>query len=682
MKQFMKINLLVLFALSIGTPLRAMHSAKFASGSSVISRELAVKKYLTSLSLSTVTALSKNNGGFSTNALLASSQPARDKPHFTAENIEKYFQTDHHSFVQQALTHIGSTDIETIEALQYALQRNISCFTDAVEKHPQDFSIEQFDALFEQLNMARKATRSTEKIASIATEILRIKDIALQKYGTPDIDYATEFMARKNPFKKAAGYPAFLLPRFSEFYKQIRSLSTQECLGLSIDTINWMYAYNYQNKKFKHFDTLSSPQALHLFAPQCTFKSLAFKDALNVLCLQHITEKNMAVGYGDPNKEFFINQLAQTGALQMPYFMYTDISASLALLDFIVHNIAELSVHHINCLYDHVFTSRQDRQKIKAAARSHFKHSQNIVNFTLDDNDVIPHFLFEEIQHPQTLSDYHSNQNLDAIATNILPHESFKQKNVKNMFVQAYMKQKEEQGKARYVFFHGRVYSWDFVSDMYKHAYNSIHPDAKVDDNYVFLRFGIGLKSRFTYASEGRDALWMNGALYGNAQRLGSCTASYILDNRDFSGGPTAAGISSKAIFTRLGLERSYDTYCMEIMKLEQLHVQAHANKIGSLLAVSIPHPQLGLVRVPSLSEQCSVQMMESGEVADDYEFVLPLTADYALDPYKGPRIYSFNAADPVKYKAYEQYRDTLFAKIARDIQTDKAINTSTSRAL
>lgn len=56
--------------------------------------------------------------------------------------------------------------------------------------------------------------------------------------------------------------------------------------------------------------------------------------------------------------------------------------------------------------------------------------------------------------------------------------------------------------------------------------------------------------------------------------------------------------------------------------------------------------------------------MIKNGSINDNHEYVLPLTQDYALDPYKGPCMYSFTASDPEKLKKYETYRDGLFAKI------------------
>ena len=54
----------------------------------------------------------------------------------------------------------------------------------------------------------------------------------------------------------------------------------------------------------------------------------------------------------------------------------------------------------------------------------------------------------------------------------------------------------------------------------------------------------------------------------------------------------------------------------------------------------------------------------------DQLEYAMPLTTAYALDPHNGPRIYSFNAADPAKLKAYEDARDALFIKIKKHLKS------------
>lgn len=326
-----------------------------------------------------------------------------------------------------------------------------------------------------------------------------------------------------------------------------------------------------------------------------------------------------------------------------------------------------LSAFEWECLYKDS-AHAHERQAIKNAARAHFEIPENIVTAGPLLYKV-PSFLLDEIPHAETISDHHYKAHSKAIAEHIFTHEAFKEGSVQEMFLQAYAKQKEEQAHNKYLFYHARMAVWDFFSDLKKCAYNIAHQDKEVGDDYVFLRFGKG-KSDYTHATKGADALWMNAALYGNISRRGSCTASLVLHGHDMSYGPARLGISPKTIFTEQGLQKYYPNCAQELTKLQQLHHEAHDNGVGNLLGISIPEHALERICIPQIeSRKLQAELIKNKQIDDTYEFVLPLTADYALDPKKGPRMYSFNATDQEKYAEYAHYRDQLFAKLARDVQ-------------
>jgi len=355
------------------------------------------------------------------------------------------------------------------------------------------------------------------------------------------------------------------------------------------------------------------------------------------------------------------------------------------ILTAVIQSIGILSKEELQNIYYHVFKTDTERKQIKDAALAHFgKPSLDRVTSL----QASPAFLFE-CTHEHTISECHAFIVARAAVIELLQKKSFEDTTIKSMFEAVHKKQKEERAKGNHLFVHGRRPDWEYMSDIYKQAYNTVHADKKVESDYTFLRFDNKSKTKFTNTTDGADALWMNAALYGNANHAGSCTAQYVLEGRDFSDVPAKIGISAQTIFQQLGLKDYYDTHKNELERLRQLHAKANPNNFGNLLAISIPEAELYRIKSPDLKGSIIIpgswfpwkksttlteieHAVKSKKIRDHYEFVLPLTQDYALDPYNGPRIYSFNAADPEKFKEYEIARDQLFAKIRADIEADK----------
>lgn len=323
-----------------------------------------------------------------------------------------------------------------------------------------------------------------------------------------------------------------------------------------------------------------------------------------------------------------------------------------------------LSLDQFEGLYRSVFNRAVCRQIKNVAIAKFGKRDPSSLN---RDGGAVSQVLFEPIPNPQTISDHHYNENLYSVVA-IFRNESFKHSHVKDMFMQAYAQQKEEQEKGNYLFYHGRSSEWEFFADMYKQAYNIVNPHKKVGDDYVFLRFN---KTKMFNFDKGKDVLWMNAALYGNATRSSSCTAEYVLDNFDQASHFRGQCISLEMIYAQLGLQKEYCAYSKELEALHELFVAAYpGKKMGNLLAVSIPEKELSRVKFLSRyynQEGTGDTLIKNKKIEDIDTFILPLTKDYVLDPYKGPRIYSYSMADPVKLEEYKKQRDQLFEKIRAD---------------
>jgi len=256
---------------------------------------------------------------------------------------------------------------------------------------------------------------------------------------------------------------------------------------------------------------------------------------------------------------------------------------------------------------------------------------------------------------------------------------------VKKMFLAAFTKEVQEFKKGNYVFWHGRNYAWDYCAYLYKQFYNLDKVLAhKVGNDYTFLRFDDST-SRWGAVSV-PDALYMNAYLFGNVNCWGHSTIQLVLSNDDFSK-KLIDTFTAQYICAQFSYEKYYQKYKADFEKLEQLHQEA-SQEIGNLLMICIDEKNINRVysagdwadeKVPiTLSNGQSttevkkiIDDLRTGKLTDfdHLQCVLPLTKDYALDPKKSPRIYSFNATDPAKQKEFEAFGTQLFAKIAADIK-------------
>ncbi|MDR3550234.1 MAG: hypothetical protein P4L31_02385 [Candidatus Babeliales bacterium] len=263
------------------------------------------------------------------------------------------------------------------------------------------------------------------------------------------------------------------------------------------------------------------------------------------------------------------------------------------------------------------------------------------------------------------LTHHHAYIHIDSIRNNIFNHIKFHNRHLKNMFRSTLEKQQEETAKNNYMFVHGRQAEWQYLADIYKGVYNLTKPmDKQVGDDFTFLRFDDS--KRKGMFNDDPDALFMNASLFGNSCKKGSCTATFVMEGSDWSGGPSKYGFSVQSFFTTFKLKSYYLKYEKDFQELEKLFHQANPENFGQLLGISIPLKDID--RVKTLYSETNIKKsIESGHIDDKAEYILDVDKDYLLDPYNGPRIYSFNATDPKKFAAYQAARTQLFAKIRKD---------------
>lgn len=255
---------------------------------------------------------------------------------------------------------------------------------------------------------------------------------------------------------------------------------------------------------------------------------------------------------------------------------------------------------------------------------------------------------------------------------------------VKKMLLAAFTKEVHEYKKGNYVFWHGRKYAWDYCAYVYKQLYNlsksSVH---KVGDDYTFLRFD---ESNSRWGGQViTDALYMNAYLFGNVDIWGHSTIQLMLSNDDWSANKIDT-FTARYLCSQFNYEKYYEKYKTDFEKLKKLHEDAYQG-VGNLLMICIDAQHIDRVysaadvadfKVPiTLSDGATttevkkiIDDLRTGKLKDfdHLQCVLPLTKDYALDPKKGPRIYSFNATDPIKQKEFEDFGKQLFGKIAAQI--------------
>jgi hypothetical protein len=295
-----------------------------------------------------------------------------------------------------------------------------------------------------------------------------------------------------------------------------------------------------------------------------------------------------------------------------------------------------------------------------------------------------------------TQTERHALRNHRGVIDFIAKRAIYRNPLVRTMLLQAYDKELQEFKKGNYVFWHGRMYHWDYVAYIFKNFYNlRMSEQNQVGDDYTFLRFDDSVSSCSGTCLNGdknHDGLFLNHALLGMLYNLGNSSMSMFLNNtcggRDFSDRFTEQTMSEQ-----FGLGDYYLKYKAEFAKLKALHVAANTLHTGNMLMVVVDKDNIDCVYpvAPTSDIKVSVRLnngqytqsakeiiqeLKAGTLpfSDNIMYALPLSHDYALNPRKGLKMYSFNSCDPEKRKEFEDFGKNLFERIDQDIKLQQKV--------
>jgi len=271
---------------------------------------------------------------------------------------------------------------------------------------------------------------------------------------------------------------------------------------------------------------------------------------------------------------------------------------------------------------------------------------------------------------PSKVHLFHYIENLYDFSTKFAPGVTHN-KSVQQAFIAVYKKEIAERAKGNYVFYHGQCWSSGFYQDIYKQLWNvtDIH---QVGNDFTFFRFD----QKMRVQDARKDSLFVNYALFSNLTRYGNSSAYYFLMNTNCH--PHAFTIID--LFAKFNLANYGKKYQSDFQVLQKMYREA--SQYGTMFLISIPPDKLYNVHNTVEKGEASSVMINGKETfdtktiydalldnpqsikqvtgetfgmdlpsqrirnADTLEFAIPLTIKYALDPYSGPRIYSFNATD------------------------------------
>jgi len=284
-------------------------------------------------------------------------------------------------------------------------------------------------------------------------------------------------------------------------------------------------------------------------------------------------------------------------------------------------------------------------------------------------------------------------------------------KAAQKMFKRLHEKEQEELEKGRYTFVHAQPWKYHFLQDLFSQLWQ-IQYKEKVED-YHFLRFepkdffnikkeikkrkkaidgtdNFGFwENRDRDEEEAAGRLFLNHAIFGNANYDGECSVWYWLKNYCHGN----LGIDSKYLFSQLGLGSYHKKYAKKIKNLEELHKKVSA--YGNMLLISLSPEQLKksvvIVHPCGKNRKVTIDGKKTGDIklildtlrtnpkkikenTNFLQYCLILTHDLALAPHNGPRIYTFNTPDQKILAQYEQLRNEIFEELAQDVASESKL--------
>lgn len=369
---------------------------------------------------------------------------------------------------------------------------------------------------------------------------------------------------------------------------------------------------------------------------------------------------------------------------------------------YLLEKILTETVNDFEYIYQYCDKSQQDILATKA--RSFIEHTTkqklkySITELLAAENlNCIPYCVYLKNPLPhKTQTESHFFHNIEH-TLHLLRNCS---KGVISMLIDIYKKECEERARGNYVFYHGQTWQIHLYADIYKQLWNMKNKNQTSND-FTFLRF----KQNTKVETLMKDSVFLNHSLFGNSRTKGCCSLTYFLESKGATSLPSY--FSLEDLFEEFDIVSLYNKYEEELEDLEYLHEEAKAH--GNMLLISVPPHKLHFVNPTIVDgslqpveinhtliadtrliidtlinkpqqftgktcnyDAVNLNIYNGNRDSDAIEYAMPLTTEYALDPRNGPRIYSFNAADQDKLKAYEAARDALFAKIKHDLETEK----------
>ncbi len=184
--------------------------------------------------------------------------------------------------------------------------------------------------------------------------------------------------------------------------------------------------------------------------------------------------------------------------------------------------------------------------------------------------------------------------------------------------------------------------------------------------------------------------LFMNYALFGNTDNLGSSSVSYAADNSNVG----SINVSLENVFNYLGHEDIYKKYEKQLQGLEQEH--QGLSKHGSMVVVGVPENKLAdsvyfttsggpkkKIHIEGIGETDDIKAIirtlrhapEKIKDSDQMEFALIMTQDKhgGLNPESGIKVHLFDAADPERLAVFRKKESLLLEQIKQEIRQEKS---------
>ena len=221
----------------------------------------------------------------------------------------------------------------------------------------------------------------------------------------------------------------------------------------------------------------------------------------------------------------------------------------------------------------------------------------------------------------------------------------------------------------------------------------------------------IEIRERLLRSGSGSDfdrqhLLFMNYALFGNTDYLGSSSVDYVAKNKNAG----SINIPLKNVFNYLGYEDIYKKYEKQLQELEQKYKEL--SKHGSMVVIGVPEDRLAncvylttsggpkkKIHIKGISETPIEGIGETDDIkaiittlrnapekikdSDQMEFALIMTQDKhgGLNPESGIKVHMFDAVDPEKLAAFKEKESLLLEQIKQEIRQEKSEESAATTA-